>query len=273
MSNSMSEDGYTANEKVAIKAVREKLLSECFPVEKISIQELALVTMICKLKLDVSVQKYKAWVNALEAFGIETFDEVWSEVHSDGTGDWLSVAESFSACHACGLDFNGRNVSWIKLRATPNDQEKIRQAVKASIIFHRAVHSDFNSLRNGIVLVFDTRYKEVTRSGQDTKMRKVNQSIPSRPQAIYIVETNAWKRALINAIIYAASFFISEKMIRRMKFVDMSDLTNVLSQESLPIYAGGKAGGIPDTPKWIRSKLEAFHHHYATLSSIVEEVK
>mmetsp|Transcript_3065 Transcript_3065/g.3238 ORF Transcript_3065/g.3238 Transcript_3065/m.3238 type:complete len:272 (+) Transcript_3065:75-890(+) len=255
---------FTEQEITAITDAQKLLVSEGFPSELISIPELALVTMNCKLQIGPAVLKYKRWLSSLEAFGIRNFDEIWDEIKRDGSGDWDKLAEYFSFYHGCGKHNNGENVMWIKAVAVPIGAE--RQAIKASVIYHRAIHSNFDSLRNGIVFVIDTQSKDLANKiGNESKLQRATQSTPSRPQAIYIIEPNLLKRMAINALVYIASFFTKEKVLKRMKFVEMEDVTKHFDQESLPVYVGGEGGGITDIPTWVKSQLEAFHPNYSVL--------
>eukprot|EP01036_Dinobryon_divergens_P038333 gene38333-50318_t len=114
---------FTTEELTAIADVRSKLLLDGFPNEKISLPELALTTINCKLRVDNAVAKYKKWMECLSGFGLNTFDEVWSDVNRDGSGDWDKIRSDFSHYARCGKDSHGRSIMWIKARAIPVEDE------------------------------------------------------------------------------------------------------------------------------------------------------
>lgn len=247
----------TEEELRAIASARDALLADGLPIEKISIPELALTTINCKLKVNNAVKKYKIWMEQLEQFGIKTFDDIWIDVKRDGSGDWNSISDHFQNFCECGKDANGRSIMWIRGRAVPFEEE--RQVMTASVLYFYAVHCDFISLRNGITFVLDTRKRDMTRLvGNESKLQRAWQAIPLRPQALYIIEPSIIKRTLINSAIYIASLFVSEKVLGRIKFVEAEDIKKIIPHASIPRYEGGDGGGVDDVSSWVRSRLEKF---------------
>jgi len=258
-SNTFNED-----ELRAIACVRDSLIAEGFPSVKISIPELALTTINCKLRVDNAIKKYKIWMEQLELFGIHTFDDVWKDVKRDGSGDWSgSVSQYFQNFCECGKDANGRSIMWIRARATGLEEE--RQVMTASVMYFYAVHCDFISLRSGITFVLDTRKRDMTALvGNESKLQRAWQAIPLRPQALYIIEPSIIKRTLINSAIYIASLFVSEKVLGRIRFVTAEEIKKIVPLASMPRYEGGQGGGVSDVSSWVQSRLE----HFKILSDI-----
>ena len=53
--------------------------------DQISIRELIIVTMNCKLRPDTAADKYKKWLELIDTgMGVKSFDMVWSEIGVDG---------------------------------------------------------------------------------------------------------------------------------------------------------------------------------------------
>jgi hypothetical protein len=78
----MEELLFTDDEVAAFRTTKALLLAEHeIPVEKISIRELIITTMNCKLKSDTAAEKYKRWLNLInDGMNITSFDVVWEEV-------------------------------------------------------------------------------------------------------------------------------------------------------------------------------------------------
>ena len=82
----MEEGVFADDEVAAFRATKALLLTEHeIPVEKISIRELIITTMTCKLKSDTAAEKYKRWLDLIDSgMGITSFDVVWEAVGKSG---------------------------------------------------------------------------------------------------------------------------------------------------------------------------------------------
>ena len=77
---------FTTEEMDAVREAKNILLTkhEMRP-DQISIRELIIVTMNCKLRPDTAADKYKKWLELIDTgMGVKSFDMVWSEVGVDG---------------------------------------------------------------------------------------------------------------------------------------------------------------------------------------------
>ena len=147
-----NDSTFTEEEITALKATRDLLLSSGYPPEKISIRELLIVVMNCKLHADSAAEKYKKWLDAMSDFGIKSFDDIWDGVSRDGQyGDWSTVESLLTAYAGCGRDKQDRSVMWIRTRPVQVHEEVL--AIKSASIYFSAIHADLKSLRNGITFV------------------------------------------------------------------------------------------------------------------------
>ncbi len=151
---------------------------------------------------------------------------------------------------------------WIKTRPTQIEEETL--AIRAGVIYFmvthslllihflsliysllQALHADPISLRQGITFVLDTTKNDMSNSiGNESKLQKCFQSIPLRPQRIFIMGANWIKRIFINSLITIASFFTKEKVLERIMFCELEDVRKEVSDHSLPTYLGYAGGGI-----------------------------
>ena len=77
---------FTREEMDAVREAKNILLTkyEMRP-DQISIRELIIVTMNCKLRPDTAADKYKKWLELIDTgMGVKSFDMVWSEIGVDG---------------------------------------------------------------------------------------------------------------------------------------------------------------------------------------------
>lgn len=229
---------------------------------KISLRELVLVVMNCKLRPESAAEKYDLWLKAMkDCCGIDGFDECWGDVNRDGQGlEKSPVRLNLDAYAACGRDKKNRSIMWIVTRPVPVEEEKL--AISSSVMYFTAIHADMISLREGITFVLDTTNNDmVSRVGNESKLQRTWQSIPLRPQRIYILGANYLKRVLINAAITLASFFTKEKVLERVRFADLDEVKSEIDVESLPIHSGGGGGGIVGQDKlieWVQMRLKNF---------------
>ena len=87
--------------------------------------------------------------------------------------------------------------------------------------------------------------------------------MPLRPQRIYILGANYFKRIAINALLAFISLFTKEKVIQRIKFADYDDVKIEVTNENLPAYLPGcgLAHGLKtndDLVSWVKGRLENF---------------
>lgn len=132
---------------------------------------------------------------------------------------------------------------WIKTRPTQIEEESL--AIRAGVIYFMALHADSISLRQGITFVLDTTKNDTSNSvGNESKLQKCFQSIPLRPQRIFILGATWIKRIVINSLITIASFFTKEKVLERIMFCELEEVRKEVSDLSMPAYLGFHGGGL-----------------------------
>ena len=89
--------------------------------------------------------------------------------------------------------------------------------VRAGILYWMSVHSDMVSLRGGCTFVIDSTNAPDRKVGNERKLQKTWQSLPLRPQNLYIVGASFVKRLFINALIKFASVFSNSKVLARIQ--------------------------------------------------------
>lgn len=261
---------WTQEELAAFYKTRNLLLSPNYGLsrEQLTTRELFLCVINCKCRPDKAAKKYSLWLKALSEFGMSSFSEIYSflGIEPNGGGSeegWQKLKPMLSAFAGCGLDMEQRSIMWIVTRPTLIEEEIY--SVRASVLFFTAIHSDLTSLRQGITFVLDTSKQGgsfgTSKIGNEAKLQRFYQSMPLRPQTIYILGTNFITRTLINAIISLASLFTSEKVIDRVRFADLDEVKTKIPQESLPAHVGG--GSKLDTNDkvfdWLIQRLKTFH--------------
>lgn len=132
-----------------------------------------------------------------------------------------------------------------------------------SLLYYFALHTDLNSLRNGVTFVLDSKQNDfLSRVGNEGKLLSLWQAMPLRPQRIFILSASFLKRTVINALISMASFFFfSAKIISRIRFADLEEVMTDIAEEALPVYVGGAGGGFSDDAhhfQWILDQNAAF---------------
>ena len=77
---------FTTVEVDAVREAKRILLTEHkMRPDQISIRELVITTMNCKLRPDTAADKYKKWLELIDAgMGLKSFDMVWNEIGIDG---------------------------------------------------------------------------------------------------------------------------------------------------------------------------------------------
>lgn len=238
---------YRDEELSAIHSVREELIKGGIDEKRIGLRTLAVTTINSKLRVDEAVQKYLKWLEALEQFGVLSLnDGEFKEEHAD-------YLRSYAAC---GPDLQGRSTFWIKGGAIMPEAE--RSAVEAGIMYFMAIHGDDVSLHEGITFVIDTSAVPTSRIGNESKLQKAWSSFPLRPQRVYIAGANSIKRFFINGLISIAALFTKQKILDRIRFVDIEEVLKEVPIKNAPVYVGGEGGGISDLNEWVRYRLDQF---------------
>jgi hypothetical protein len=220
---------------------------------EVSEKELILCTINGKLDVEKATSKYMKWLESLKEFGYTSFSDVWRDL------DYGALAKQFRSYAQCGTDNEGRSVMWIR-SGEPIQVADESAAIQAGCVFFAAIHSDYVSLRKGITFVIDTSANEMTKTvGNERKMQKSYQSYPLRPQKIFILGAGWIKRLVINALISFASLFTSEKVIERVRFADIAEVREGVTEANLPKYVGGGGGGgDDDIIKWVKARIDSF---------------
>jgi hypothetical protein len=237
-------------EEVESARQTKKLLqaSKEFDQRFLSDREIFLTTVNCKFRPEKAAEKMIKWTNEMKSsFGINSFADVYAGIGPNGDAEgadkeWERLSSLFTAYAGCGLDKAGRSIMWIRTRPTSAAEE--RDAVRCGVIYFTAVHADLVSMRNGITFVIDTANNDmVSKTGNEGKLQRVYQSIPLRPQSIFILGAGWIKRALINAVIAFASLFTKDKVIDRVRFATMEEVLKDVDVVNLPAYAHPEAKG------------------------------
>lgn len=261
---------WTQEELSAFYRTRNLLLSPKFGLarEQLTTRELLLCVINCKCRPDKAAKKYSIWLKALSEFGMASFAEIYTflNIEPNGGGSeegWQKLKPMLTAFAGCGLDLEQRSIMWIVTRPTLIEEEIY--SVRASVLYFTAIHADLTSLREGITFVLDTSKQGgsfgTTKVGNEQKLQRFYQSMPLRPQTIYILGTNLFTRTVINAIISLASLFTSEKVIERVRFADLDEVKTKIPQDSLPAHVGGgtKLDSSDKVFDWLIERLRGFH--------------
>jgi hypothetical protein len=196
---------------------------------------------------------------------LNSFDEVWEGIARDGSGDdssWKVIEERLHSYAACGRDAQNRSILWVRGGGSiPVEMEKA--TIRTGVIYFTAIHADFISLRQGITFVLDTSSSDMVsdRVGNESKMQTGYQSMPLRPQRIFILGAGYIKRAIINALLSVASLFTKEKVIRRIRFAELNEVQQEIPRDALPSYIGGTFDRYSTNGEllgWLRGRLNAF---------------
>ena len=256
------DHGFTAEELACFRETKALLIkSKGFDASTLDPRAIVLTAINCKLRADTACEKYSKLSVAMKEFGIESFHEVWKDVGRDC--EYLvgsNIARLMNVYAPCGTDKQNRSIMWIRAAEQVNVADEA-DSVKAGVIYWTAIHSDFTSLRSGITFVLDTTSNDVEKVGNEAKMQRVYQSIPLRPQRIYILGAFFLKRLAINALIALTSLFTREKVLDRIRFAEIDEVRMEISEESLPVYVGG-GGGEKSTANenvlWVKSRIKDF---------------
>ena len=291
---------YTDEELDAMKQVK-KLLDEYQETKKqsggdgddddysrVGLKYIAMTTIISKNRPDEAFDKIQKFLKALKE--VELTSNVLSDEElsgDDSTNPLLNGSNTyFNAYHTCGLDNYNRDSMWIRgdndrVYLTIDEQQNV---IKAGILYHMAIHSNPNTLRNGLAhFVIDITDKPTYTTSKDvskveSKLQKINQSFPLRPQSILIVGATGIKRVVVNTLIKVASIFTKIKILQRIKFTSIEEAIKLFhygngvgggdgdvdsdnKQSQQPLHYGGNGlNGIDQSsiPMWVKQRIESF---------------
>mmetsp|Transcript_44537 Transcript_44537/g.94780 ORF Transcript_44537/g.94780 Transcript_44537/m.94780 type:complete len:351 (-) Transcript_44537:206-1258(-) len=243
---------YTDEELDAMRAVRTKLEEEhSIPPSRLGAAFLAVATINCKLRVDETVNKIKKLLEIMAQLGCP-----------DGIDDELWKPDAKHELHPyppVGKDRRGCRTTWIRGGGKVT-KELERAHCHACIMQYLSVHSDPNTLRNGVTFVIDlssrTDLATQSKQGNERLIQSFYQAIPQRPQIIMIAGCSLPLRAIVNASIKLASVFIKQKVLQRIHFVTVEDAAGRLARGSAPAYVGGMGGGVESYEDWVRERLE-----------------
>jgi hypothetical protein len=261
---------WTPDEVEAARQTKKLLkASKDFDQGFLSDREIFLTTVNCKFRPDKAAEKMIKWTNEMKSsFKINSFADVYAGIGPNGDAEgaekeWERLSSLFTAYAGCGLDKMGRSIMWIRTRPTNLAEE--RDAVRCGVIYFTAVHGDLVSMRNGITFVIDTANNDmVSKTGNEGKLQRVYQSIPLRPQHIFILGAGWIKRALINAVIAFASLFTKDKVIDRVRFATLEEVQQEVETVNLPSYmhpdarGGGLGADNSQVVDYVRRRIREF---------------
>eukprot|EP00941_MAST-03F_sp_MAST-3F-sp1_P000206 g206.t1 len=205
--------------------------------------------MISKLRVEVAAKKYRSLLKTLDEYNL-TMSSLYlseEELTSRLTAKWR---KNYSVC---GVDCEKRSVMWISAKE-PNAIEEEQTVVHAGLLYWMAVHSDLRTLREGCTFVVDTTQQQgIPRVGNERKLQKTWQSLPLRPQNLFIVGASFVKRLFINALLRFASLFSNAKVLERLRFVEMDSVREKIADSEMPEYLGGEKR--KEVDEWVLDRL------------------
>jgi hypothetical protein len=242
---------YSEEELATMRLVQQEL-KEKDGLKSINLRFLAYTVLVSKNRSEEAIKKYRQFLKATKPCGVdlvETDQDLWKDpqVHQ-------FLREFYVPC---GMDYEGRQIMWIR-GDKPIPPELEATSVRAGILYVLAIHGDVKSLREGITFVIDTSKRGSFKSvGNESKLQKVNQSYPLRPQAILIAGASPTMRIVINGLIRIASLFTKQKILQRIHFVSLEQAMESIPKQSGPAYLGGGGGGIEDLVEWTKRRYES----------------
>lgn len=242
---SLDNGAWTDEEKDVCLAVRKKLIEEKgLTIEQVGEIELVTITMNAKLRVDEAVEKFMVYHESL--LGEYSIKRVFD--------DFDALDDQWHRLAVCGHDEGQRGVMWIHGGGTEIAEET--RCIQSCCLYFFAVHADRHTLRNGISLVINTANAPKQKIGNERKLQVAWQNFPTRAQGIYILGTNAFTRIAINAIIAFASLFAKNKIIARIRFSDVKELTKKWGAVNVPEVHGGDKR--PATGAWVKERIAQF---------------
>lgn len=242
---------FSSEEIEAFGKVRSTLLNEGkVPADAVKMREVALVTIMSKCRVDKAVAKYNDLVSTLKVHSL-TMDCLYPSAEElDKMADRLN--ENYQVC---GVDKGGRGIMWLS-SSKPIQVDEEADAVRSGMLYWLAVHSDIHTLREGCTFVIDTSKQTGKKVGNEKKMQQTWQSLPLRPQHLFIVGASWGKRVFINAMIRFASVFSSSKILGRVRFVEIDSVRDEIPEASMPHYLDGEKRS--SVSEWVRTRITAF---------------
>ncbi len=244
---------YTEEELEVIRQVKKQLIEKHeIDESRIGLKTLALTTIVTELRVDEAAEKYVKYLQSTADCGVANLTDEEALIMKDE-----DLQKCIKSIAACGRDNLGRSVMWIRGNtAFPEEVESY--LIRASVMYHVAIHADAVSLREGITFVSDTSQRPAKRAKNEAKLQRTWQSMPMRPQAFLIVGASLPLRVIINSLVLVGSYVTKQKILDRIKFVKISDALKAMPDESQPEYLGGKGGNIQDIMQWTKDRIEAF---------------
>jgi len=245
----------------------------------ISLRVLALTTIVCKLRIEESIEKYKKFCMAIKTCNVHSLsfiDEITNidddtnttttttTTTTNNNNDIFTdtnVMKQFQSYAPCGTDYNNRSIMWIKGKGNGILPTEETYSIQAGILYWLAIHADDTSIHDGITFIIDTsssNNNSRTKHGNESKIQKVHQSYPMRPKCIQIAGANKFTRLTINALIKVASMFTKQKILQRIEFVTVQDAFDSIPKQSAPKYLGGNGGNIDNVEQWVKERIMSF---------------
>ena len=254
---------FNSEELAAFQSVKDGLLKKGIDSKQVRDREVAVVTMLSKCRVEKAIEKYVQFIDTIGEFDINC-DTLYS--------GFDVIEEKLRANYqVCGQDNGGRSIMWIG-SSTPTEISEEQITVHSGVLYWMAVHSDLHTLREGCTFVIDTsKQNGVPKVGNERKMQKTWQSLPLRPQNLFIVGASFLKRIFINALIAFASIFSNSKVLARIRFVEMPEVRTEVPSKSMPEeYGGEHRQSVPD---WVQTRLSTWNDFKIGVSATEEETK
>jgi len=242
---------YTDLELIAMRAVRHSLIEEhSIPSSHVNSAFLAVATINCKLRVEDTVTKIKKLLEIMSQLGCP------DGIVEDGQLWKPEAAYELHPYPMVGKDKRGCSTTWIRGAGRVKKDDE-RAHCHACIMQYLSVHSDPNTLRNGISFIIDCSIKKPPKVGNEKLIQSFYQAMPQRPQIIMIAGCSLPTRAIVNATIKLASVFIKQKILQRIHFVTVEDAVKYLGEGNAPEYTGmgTMEGGVECYGKWVEKRL------------------
>jgi hypothetical protein len=238
---------WTEEEKQAVLDVRQALVTKK-DIDPSSLKEIELIyiTIVSKCRVEKAVENFMTLRKYLEMFEI-----------TDLFADQSELAPEWYCYDVAGKDKCGRQILWIAgSNGTPVENETIH--MRASVLYMMACYADLYTLRNGVTMAMAFGDRKKVKYGNEKKLGVVYQSLPHRPQAIYITSNSTLSRLAINATIKVVSVVArtKAKILSRIQFMTDQQLEGMFDKEALPDRLGGNK--TMPTGEWVKDRLENF---------------
>ena len=125
-------------------------------------------------------------------------------------------------------------------------------SVRTGILWYLAVHSDIQTLRDGVTFIID-QSAAAKPVGNERKLQQTWSSLPLRPKHFFIVGAPLWKRVFINTLLAFAKLFTSAKVLGRIRFCSVEEVVDAVDLAQLPENFGGVNHG--DQKEWALKRL------------------